>query len=747
MNPSGENSEKFILYLDADPASAAKSLKIIDDTRAKLAAAAKAAEGIGEAAARGTNRADAELADLAAKADSAATRVRGIADQAAGVDRLAGSFDRAAASASKVQASGGFDLNKVQSVAGAAGGVASLVGGSAATSAVSSTVALTAQLGAFGLAMGAGAVVLKAVTDEQNKATEAAKNYTEALAGASSATSKDIQRTIDDLQGQKQALQEGRAALQSYADGFDLAQSEFAAGIIDSREEFDNTIQYLNEGLYDLTGGAIGLKNGMGSAVFTASNMESVLNENQSAINALNGKIATNTALLTTDTVKRNDEAAALQKQVDAQIEAADRTIAIDNMTREAREKLIGEHEREIAIIDDLIRNTDLSTDAAEQLSVRSGELAVDIRELESVTYSYADALHAEEAAKDALKDQSDALNDGLKDVQAAEKAVQDASERTTEARRSLADAEDEHAARIVKLQDDAADKEREAGAKAAEDRQAAEDKAAADRRQQFEAHLKRIADIEKQYTRSHAEAVGNRDADAARQAETTRKDALDAENDANAERLKAIDDALREQNKAVDKRLAEQLAAIQKNARESIAAENDSYAKRQRQLQEALDKAVAAEQFANNRLEAERNLNAFRAQYWAGVVETANKRMADSAAALAASVTASAGIISGAAGAAQGSSAFPPLSDANGNIIPYSGGGGGGGGGLFTSAYAMPFGGAFDYPHAPSAVGRKPPSAPSDVTLNFKIDNYSDVARVGNTVLQVVGALYGGRR
>lgn len=645
MNPSGENSERYVLFLEADPASAKKSLAILDETRAKLVAAAKSAEGIGDASARGTSKANARLADFTARVDGATAQLQEMNAQASGVDRLAISLDRAATSAAKV---GGVGLGKAQSVAGAAGGVVSLFGGSEAASAASSILGLTAALGPAGAVAGTAAVAYGILTREM----EANKQMAEGLADkyaqlgdlvASGATSEDVQKRIDKLKTSNQFI----------ADQYDdivRLYNRLIQRVPSPQAESDARGR---QGLAQLTG--------------------------------------------------QNDPVFQYMQKVFRFIsEATGETV---------------------------VTMSQLGT-VMQGVAAKSNTYTDEIGELEELLDSGAlaanNAAAAQEKLKDVLTDSSNAINEGLKDVAAAEKAVRDASEKTAEARSALAESEAEHSARIVKLQTDATDKETDARIKAQDDRRTAEEKAEADREKQLETHLKRVADIEKQYARSFEQAVGDRDAYAAKQAETTRKDALDAEQDANKERLEAIDSALAEQNKAIDKRLDEQLAAVKKNAKETIDAENESYNKRQRQLQESLDKAVAAEQFANNRLENERSLNAYRQQYWAGVVEAANQKMADANAALANSAVDAAAKINAASIVIANGSASNGQS---GNTIVS---------GAFTSAYAVtPFTPSY------STVSRSRNGTPQDRPIIINVNGMGmTLAQVINSNLAVIDTL-----
>lgn len=303
--------------------------------------------------------------------------------------------------------------------------------------------------------------------------------------------------------------------------------------------------------------------------------------------------------------------------------------------------------------------------------------------------FVFGNYLEAQEALTKAQKDSVDAVNDGLKDIAAAAQAVADAEAQVVEVRQQLIDIDTEATQKSRQLALETAEREREAQTEAEERRQEIAADGAEQREQIERDNAERRQEILDRFNRDYNNAVADRDTLAALKATQTRDDELSKQDKAYQKQIAQLEKQMDKQLAAVDKALNKQLSNIQKQYERQQASIDDAYNKQLRNLTEALNKALAEEQFANQRLEVERGLNAFRAQYWAGVVETANKRMADSAAALAVSLNQSSALISGAPygtlggpdngvypGAGTGgnnlggSGAFPPLSDQWGNVI-----------------------------------------------------------------------------
>lgn len=309
-----------------------------------------------------------------------------------------------------------------------------------------------------------------------------------------------------------------------------------------------------------------------------------------------------------------------------------------------------------VNLLDSAIGEAQTRIDASSKniafLGVQMGTAAVAANDAAVAEEEYTKALkEGEEERTKALKSASDAINAGLQDLAAAQKAVEEATARTAEAQQALTDALADHRDNQRRIILD----QYEAEAKALETFNEGQAEARADNakavEQLNEDHARRLLQINERYTQANAEAVGNRDALAAYRAKVARDTELKEENRAYADQKKALDKALAEQLQVLQKRYDQQLRAAREAAQKAIAAEQDRYDKQYRNLTDALNKALAAEQFANNRLEAERSLNAMRAQYYAGLVEVANKRVADSAAAMAVSLTQSALLIEGVSG------------------------------------------------------------------------------------------------
>ena len=212
MNPNGEDIVQKIV-LTTDEASAQKSTRTINDARAQVqglagdlqkvsssgTGASVQFNSVAEAAAR-LGLSEAQIAALTSEEQRATQQAR----------ELAGSLEQAATQAKAVggAASGGFNLGGARQVLGVAGGLASTVGGGQAVSAASSVLGLTAALGPMGVALGAGTLAIKAVTDAEQKRTEAAKEYVDAVSGAAGQTTEQIQAQIDAEKARVGALSE-----------------------------------------------------------------------------------------------------------------------------------------------------------------------------------------------------------------------------------------------------------------------------------------------------------------------------------------------------------------------------------------------------------------------------------------------------------------------------------------------------------------------------------------------------------
>lgn len=560
--------------------------------------------------------------------------------------------------------------------AGAA--VANIGGGQSATQAAS--LLGLAELGPVALGIGAVSLALRAIQADSQKATDAlqanADAYTDVREAALKSTRADFEQQLRDAQQleqvRKQAFQDATDELLDY---------------VNSNPQFT----------YPVTGIAMEWVSGMGGQFgFLQGNAEKAklaLADTTSTIGALETALDDNSTAAA-DAIAAEERLADLRERIaDAatgiQQSELDAAIRAQSMTQEQRAERVREIEQEIASRDAYRESHVLTEEALQANAVAVDKLRNESVELTAVEITRADVLERQKEAQDALVDQSDALQEGIENVRSAEEDLREQTEKTAEIRRKLIDIEAEAQQKSRELAQDTDQKVLDAQADASEKRQQIEADGA-ERRQKIEQDdADRRAEILDRFNTDYNNAVAEGDAVAAHKAEQTRDDELAKQDKARDKALSELEQQMAKQYAAVDKALDKQLSNIQRQFERQQTTIDDAYNKQYRNLTQSLNESLQAEEFANNRLEALRSDNAFRAQYWAGVVETANKRYADSAAALAVSLHQSASLIASLAGAGASAigSAFPPLSDANGNII-----GGGGGGGIGIGAMSMSY-------------------------------------------------------
>lgn len=544
-----------------------------------------------------------------------ATQTSQVNQQATAVDKLANNYRKVATEASnalrfaRADNTVGSGYGTVRSIGGAFGQLANQ---SALGQSVSAIAGLGVELGAIGLVAGAAAVGVRALTSEVEKQTKAQSARLDA--------EREGARELADL------------TTQEIRDRLEAAQERLRIDQEVSRRQTANSL------LYNLTIIDQPLKFGAALAGLdpTYNAYQDALIKNQLALESGSAFIDIYTAAL-------NENTGALNSAAEAALAQADRALEFDRKTREEREKEIAQIERDIAVLQAQALEAGKGTDAFKELTAQIEELKLEGAQLLAVQESYADALEAEKDAKQALIDSSKAIQDGIEEQQAAEEKLRDATEKVTEAQGDLAEALTEHLENQKRIADEQRESEAKALADRNEDEQEAREKAHESLEEQETKHRKRIQEIHDRFATDELTAIGTRDALALYNAKLRRDEDLKRENEDNDEREKAIQKSLDDQLKVIQNRYDDQLKTVKEAATKAINAENERYRKQQQNLESALNKAIAAEQFANNRLEALRSLNAFRAEYWAGVVEVADKRLADAHAALAVSVAQSA--------------------------------------------------------------------------------------------------------
>lgn len=495
----------------------------------------------------------------------------------------------------------------LRSLSGAAGLIA---GNSQAGSTIAAFAGLTSVLGPAGIAAAALAVGIRAVTDWQERATESGKAYAavlEQIAGviAAGATTQDLQKQIQQQQTMQQVAQESQNEL--------LRINDLFVGLVNTNagttEAYNNALRLLNEDLYNATGGVLGLKDGLGTTEIGVDVLTGALNAGKGKIDDATASIAFLNSMLNSSAVAANDAAVAAAKLRDAQVAAAQETLEIDRLTAAQRSEQAARNQRDIEILRGMISTLDLSTDAAEALSVQIGELTVRNRELNEVIISTADLLAREKQFRD---NAAKALQDLNQQYQLEAQAL----ERAAEIRQRITDLEIDTAEKLQSARADAAQRERDAIADAEERRReiVAE---GAERRQEIELDdAERRAEIIKRFNTDYSNAVGERDALAAYKAKQTRDEELDKQSKAYRKQLDALEKQMDKQLAAVNKGLDKQLRSIQDNLARQERAIADAYQKQLRGLQQSLaEQNALAENARQQQLVLQRNYNALVAQ------------------------------------------------------------------------------------------------------------------------------------
>jgi hypothetical protein len=144
-------------------------------------------------------------------------------------------------------------------------------------------------------------------------------------------------------------------------------------------------------------------------------------------------------------------------------------------------------------------------------------------------------------------------------------------------------------------------EREQKAEADAAKALRDVERKNSDDRVKAFEETYKAIRDIERRFARDYINAVGNRDAAAAFQAQQIREDALEKQREDDQKHLQDIDRSLAREKQLIDERRREQLADAEADAQKQHDLEVMKAREQIRILNESIDQQLrSAFQFTN---------------------------------------------------------------------------------------------------------------------------------------------------
>lgn len=267
-------------------------------------------------------------------------------------------------------------------------------------------------------------------------------------------------------------------------------------------------------------------------------------------------------------------------------LSAADRLLAIDNMDAAARQDRIRAINQEIDAIRPL---TDSAEPAArDAINERIAALEDERQQLERTTNTTGDYI----ARQQLLTTQTD-------NYFAALDAEAKARTELFAAQQKEADARAAHAAKVLEIQQNLADKEAELWRKAGDETLQADAKAQQSRLKQDQQYYKQVQDIQRRANATLANAIYARDALAAYLAKQARDEDLRKAKESNDERLKEIDAALEEQKSVIAKRLDEQLKAQRKAADDALRTEADRRRKEAEINNRAIQAALVAAQNA----------------------------------------------------------------------------------------------------------------------------------------------------
>lgn len=324
----------------------------------------------------------------------------------------------------------------------AAGSAFANLGGGQGVTQIASIVGLGVELGALGLVAGGAAIVLKQLTAEQERQT---KVYEARLD-----VERSVARDVADLTTQE-VQDRLRAAQQRLEIDRDVANQQTA-----------NSLLYFNSLIGDglrMQGAIVGL-----DATYNA--FQGALAKNAVAIAADEAEIAALTnALAEGKTAAANARAAEelLAKQraefstyvagivkieTDAQTRQFALRVEIDQLTAEQREEKLAQDQRELDLINNRLRQGNLTIEAEANLRERQGELTEAILFTSEVTDTYADQQARLAANIQAVTDQTDAYFAALK----SEETIRD---RIADINSKIADIQLDRDTKILELERD----------------------------------------------------------------------------------------------------------------------------------------------------------------------------------------------------------------------------------------------------------------------------------------------------
>lgn len=429
------------------------------------------------------------------------------------------------------------ELANVAGIVGdVAGGVSSL--GVAGIAAAGALAAVSVAMSEYNRQLEAQKTALKGALDAQNRYYEAVQSF----------TSDQARSEIESEQARIEALTQQRAETQGALDSaFAQAQQAFGDGfarVLDTAGQLPTAqlreqLKNLDAQLTSSEGYVARLTQGLQDLTFaTRDNADAVARA--------------------VEQYTRDEE-----KRAQVEVRRAQYLVRANQMTEEERQARLAEINTEIAVLDMSRRSTELSWQAASQLNAQISDLEDEANALNSVFGSTADAMAEVQTKQEALTEQTDAYFKALENETKAREAL-------AEAQRKAQEDYEEYIKKSREISQEADDRANEIAADGAERRADIERKA-----------QDTIAKIMRDYGRTNAQSIAERDALAAYQAKIQRDDSLEDEG-------KARSDALKEQEKAQAKALDSLKASIQKQAR----ALEDSYAHQQQITAQAAARA-----------------------------------------------------------------------------------------------------------------------------------------------------------
>lgn len=339
---------------------------------------------------------------------------------------------------------------------------------------------------------------------------------------------------------------------------------------------------------------------------------------NQS-IPTLEGQVAALNRAIDDGTAATNDRIAAeqalieaQQKFVDHQIQNEIRVLTNIPKTTEALNARLEAINREQEVLNEYLNTAGISAELTAELRQQLADLGSEESLLAIRVAPLVSEIEAAAAAAEVAADKEKLLADDRR--RAAQEAAKVAAE-IEQTQDKIDKLTTDSAAKIAGLTEDLNEKLTDAlrdkdSAIAKADQEAAKDRLGAqadanDALEEAEAeHRKNLLKIARDYFRSQAEAVQDRDAVAADRAAQAAEDALADEKEGYDERKKAIDAQLRKQNAAIDARLREQTANAIARYTEQTRIANEHHRKAVEAERARADAEIAANQQRINALQ-----------------------------------------------------------------------------------------------------------------------------------------------